>query len=137
MRTGRVMPVMRSCPFLRSGAKVIRASQASEQAHAMLSLDMLSLSPSIILAGAGLCAIAVRLVIWRVRRAQLPPGPPAHPIHGHVDLIKSPTLHIIAADWVRSYGECLERAGFVCPWGLTSTSLQATWLPYIIWTKTS
>ncbi|KAF8603041.1 cytochrome P450 [Ceratobasidium sp. AG-I] len=66
---------------------------------------MLSLSPPVIFAGAGLCAIAVRLVIWRIRRAQLPPSPPAHPIYGHVDLIKSPNLHITAADWVRKFGD--------------------------------
>lgn len=87
-----------------------KSERQDEQAHAMLGLfaDMLSfdmLTPPLVLAGAGLCAVAVRLVLWRVRRAQLPPGPPAHPIHGHADLIKSPTLHIIAADWVRAYGD--------------------------------
>ncbi|KAG8779934.1 hypothetical protein FRC12_023683 [Ceratobasidium sp. 428] len=67
---------------------------------------MLSLtSPPIVLASAGLCALAVRLVLWRIRRSRLPPSPPAHPIFGHVDLIKSPTLHLTAAEWTRTHGE--------------------------------
>ncbi|KAG8694708.1 hypothetical protein FRC09_009670 [Ceratobasidium sp. 395] len=67
---------------------------------------MLSLtSPPIVLASAGLCALAVRLVLWRIRRSRLPPSPSAHPIFGHVDLIKSPTLHLTAAEWTRTHGE--------------------------------
>ncbi|KAG9125281.1 hypothetical protein FRC07_008254 [Ceratobasidium sp. 392] len=67
---------------------------------------MLSLtSPPVVLASAGLCALAVRLVLWRIRRAHLPPSPPAHPIFGHIDLIKSPTLNLTAAEWTRTYGD--------------------------------
>ncbi|CEL53545.1 O-methylsterigmatocystin oxidoreductase OS=Aspergillus flavus GN=ordA PE=3 SV=2 [Rhizoctonia solani AG-1 IB] len=67
-------------------------------------VPVLSLYPSLVLVSAGLCALAVRVIAWRIRRGRLPPGPPAHPIWGHVDLIKSPRLHLIAAEWVKSFG---------------------------------
>ncbi|QRW20828.1 cytochrome P450 family protein [Rhizoctonia solani] len=51
-----------------------------------------------------LCALVIRVISWRIRRGRLPAGPPAHPIWGHVDLVKSPRLHLIAAEWTKSFG---------------------------------
>ncbi|QRV93197.1 cytochrome P450 family protein [Ceratobasidium sp. AG-Ba] len=67
---------------------------------------MLSLtSPPVVLVSAGLCALAVRLVVWRIRRSRLPPSPPAHPVFGHMGLLKSPTLHLTAAEWTKTHGD--------------------------------
>ncbi|KAJ1305251.1 hypothetical protein OPQ81_000279 [Rhizoctonia solani] len=61
--------------------------------------------PPILLVGAGLfAAVFVRVIIWRIRRIRLPPGPPAHPIWGHSEFLKSPKLHLIAAEWTKSFG---------------------------------
>lgn len=49
-------------------------------------------------------AIAACFVRWRIRRASLPPGPPGHLLLGHMDLVKSPRLHLLAADWAAKYG---------------------------------
>ncbi|CAE6418545.1 unnamed protein product [Rhizoctonia solani] len=63
-----------------------------------------SIYPPLLLVSAALCALAVRIVTWRIRRGRLPPGPPAHSIWGHAELVKSPRLHLIAADWANSFG---------------------------------
>ncbi|CAE6456642.1 unnamed protein product, partial [Rhizoctonia solani] len=60
---------------------------------------------ALLLVGAGLCALVVRVIAWRIQRGRLPPGPPAHPIWGHSELIKSPRLHLIAAGWAKSFGD--------------------------------
>ncbi|EUC67666.1 cytochrome P450 family protein [Rhizoctonia solani AG-3 Rhs1AP] len=66
-------------------------------------VPVLSIYPPLLLV-AGLCALVVRVIAWRIRRGRLPPGPPAHPIWGHSELLKSPRLHLIAAEWTKSFG---------------------------------
>ncbi|KAH7338199.1 cytochrome P450 [Rhizoctonia solani] len=63
-----------------------------------------SIYPPLLFVSVALCALAVRIVTWRIRRRCLPPGPPAHPIWGHAELVKAPKLHLIAAEWAKSFG---------------------------------
>nr|AVZ23871.1 cytochrome P450 [Thanatephorus cucumeris] len=63
-----------------------------------------SLYSPLVLISACLCAFVIRVISWRIRRSRLPTGPPAHPIWGHIDLVKSPRLHLIAAEWTKSFG---------------------------------